>query len=234
MVAVDEEQNLTIHFRQVSHCAADGIPKLFAFESLVGEIVPISKLSWHRIGLIVAVNFVDRFVELSPKVTTMHPCFIHDNLKQPRTKSTSIFELGYVQERLQGTFLDRLLRICGVTQNSQRRGKHQPGIGANEVMETCLLARANTRDDLFFRRDVGTHADHRLQISDSRFKHDLCCIVLTTIQHDARSKVRLRGMDELNISWPSVTFASSRHLPVYEPTVADPGRKPNLNQENPP
>ena len=65
-----------------------------------------------------------------------------------------------------------------------------------------VLARANTRDDLLFRRDVGTHADHRLQISDSRFKHDLCCIVLTTIQHDARSKEKLRGMDEINISWP--------------------------------
>jgi hypothetical protein len=164
----------------------------------------------------------------------MHPGFIDNNLKQPRAKPSPVFNLRQMKESLQRSFLDGLFRICRVPQHSQGRGEHHPGIRADEVMETCLLALADTRDDLFFLRHDRTHAGHTLQGTTFRFWLDLRGIVSTTIDHDAANKERLRGMGEINIAGRSVTFVSSHHLPVYEPTVADSGREPNLNQENSP
>lgn len=99
-------------------------------------------------------------------------------------------------------------------------------------MEARFLTRADARYKLLFLSDAKTHVDHRLQVSDSGFGNDICCIALTTTYQDARWDGRLRKTNEINISWPSVTFASCDHLCLYEPTVANSGRKPHLDQEN--
>lgn len=92
MLAVDEQQNLAIHFRQAHHCVADGIPQLFAFQRLVRQIVPICKLSGRRIGLNVFLHLVNRFVQLSPKLAAVHTSFIDNNLQYPRSEATSILK----------------------------------------------------------------------------------------------------------------------------------------------
>ncbi len=118
-----------------------------------------------------------------------------------------------------------------VPQDSQGRGEHHPGIRADDVMETCLLALGCAGDDLFFPRDDRTQTGDRFQRTTFRLRLDFICIVSTTIHHDAANRERLRGMGKINIRGRSVPFVSGHHGAVYEPTVADSGREQNLNQE---
>ncbi len=68
-----------------------------------------------------------------------------------------------MKESLQGSLLHGLFRIRRVPQHSQGRGEHHPGVRADEVMETCLLTCADTRDDRFFLRRDGANFGQLLQ-----------------------------------------------------------------------
>ena len=66
---------------------------MFAFKGLVGQIMSVSKLAWHGVILIHVIDFVNRFVELPPKVATMYSGFIDYNLKQQRAEPSPVFKL---------------------------------------------------------------------------------------------------------------------------------------------
>ncbi len=93
MLAINQQQDFTVDLWQPVYGASYGGSKLFAFEGLVGQIMPVGKLAGHSIGLIHVIDFVNRFVELPPKVATMHPGFIDNYLKQPSAKPSPIFKL---------------------------------------------------------------------------------------------------------------------------------------------